>query len=396
MKSSQSYILLCDYFFQMLHIPIFFCDRELRIQYHTEKFHTIQAAYFKKWQKDVQWQKKLTFLLHENEGCVVIPYEDDQIACVIFGPVLFLCKDAVYSVKGTSFHDTFLTNKPFSLPYMNAQVTAALQLLYLQLKQEEFSREDLAAIAVRLKRTNHLQMMDEQLVQRREYASFESYPLEQKYCHYLKKGDINEAIVKVSQLWNESLSLTMHHDAKAYQFLYVSILTVTSRCAIEQGVLAPHALSLQEVCLHNMYETSDLPSLYHLLIQSVNSFYQLMQSSSMQHYAPLIRLCMAYIEEHLHERISVSQLSEALYVSPSYISIRFKEALQMTLIDYINQRKVEEACLILETTAMTITDITELLAFSNANYFARLFKKHKGILPSGYRHQKQTMRAIKA
>jgi AraC-like DNA-binding protein len=59
--------------------------------------------------------------------------------------------------------------------------------------------------------------------------------------------------------------------------------------------------------------------------------------------------------------------------------------MQCTPVQYINQKKVEKAQLMLIIGEKAIKDIAYGLSFDNLSYFYRLFKKTTGISPQLYR-----------
>lgn len=98
--------------------------------------------------------------------------------------------------------------------------------------------------------------------------------------------------------------------------------------------------------------------------------------------------CLEYIEAHFEENISVADIARELGVSVSYLSRNFKESTGGTVIQTINQKKMERAEEYLLTTDLKIYEIAEMLGFENISYFSRFFKKHKGISPKEYKDQK--------
>ena len=68
----------------------------------------------------------------------------------------------------------------------------------------------------------------------------------------------------------------------------------------------------------------------------------------------------------------------------------FKKEVGVTPLQYINQKKMEKAQLMLVTETVLVKDIAYLLGFNDYSYFIRLFKKIVGITPKQYREQNLT------
>lgn len=95
--------------------------------------------------------------------------------------------------------------------------------------------------------------------------------------------------------------------------------------------------------------------------------------------------CEKYIEENYEKCITVSEVSRSIGVSLSYLSRIFKEATGNTIINFINEKKVEKAKEYLGRTDMKIYEVAEALGFENTTYFSYFFKKYTGISPKEYK-----------
>ena len=60
----------------------------------------------------------------------------------------------------------------------------------------------------------------------------------------------------------------------------------------------------------------------------------------------------------------------------------------MTLSDYINQCRQEQAEQLLRNSRMTVLEISRLMGFATDNYFCRWFRKRTGISPHSFRNGK--------
>ncbi len=101
------------------------------------------------------------------------------------------------------------------------------------------------------------------------------------------------------------------------------------------------------------------------------------------------RPVLAYIEQHLGERIRLSQLAASVYLQPTYFSNLFAATLGVPPKRYVNQRRVERAQALLWQGRMGLAEIARELGFADQFYFSRVFKRETGISPSAYRRQKR-------
>jgi len=92
-----------------------------------------------------------------------------------------------------------------------------------------------------------------------------------------------------------------------------------------------------------------------------------------------------YINDHMKEEVTLAGLAEIFHFSPQYLAKKFKEEYGTTIMNYLVQRRIEKACSLLEHTELSIQEIASESGFEELNYFSKVFKKHTGITPSGYR-----------
>lgn len=94
---------------------------------------------------------------------------------------------------------------------------------------------------------------------------------------------------------------------------------------------------------------------------------------------------LQFIRENIDQKISVRQLASICCLSEDHFIRLFRQELRQTPIDYINQKKIEKAQLLMVVKNQTMKDIAYSLSFENVSYFNRLFKKMVGKTPSEYR-----------
>lgn len=98
---------------------------------------------------------------------------------------------------------------------------------------------------------------------------------------------------------------------------------------------------------------------------------------------------VSYVLNHIRENIggdlSLTALSELVYLNPSYLSRRFKEISGKNLTDTILEIRMEESRRLLKNTAGRIKNIAAQLGYESAAHFSRIFKREMGVTPQEYR-----------
>ena len=99
-----------------------------------------------------------------------------------------------------------------------------------------------------------------------------------------------------------------------------------------------------------------------------------------------------YIDEHIQEKIRISDLSALVYADDAYFSNLFKKTFGISLQKYILDKRMDRAKSMLAT-EMTISEIANQLNFFDAASFTNFFKKQAGMTPKDFRHKLFSERA---
>lgn len=98
-----------------------------------------------------------------------------------------------------------------------------------------------------------------------------------------------------------------------------------------------------------------------------------------------IQKIISHIRKNIYTLIDIDSLADISCLSKDHFIRLFKKETGTTPLQYINQKKIEKAQLILITDNMPVKNIAYLLAYEDHSYFNRLFKKVTGITPQQYR-----------
>ncbi len=94
-----------------------------------------------------------------------------------------------------------------------------------------------------------------------------------------------------------------------------------------------------------------------------------------------------YIDENIHHPISIEQLANQIFISKDHLIRLFKKHINTTPVNYINQKKIEKAQLMMLVEEDNIQQLCFRLGFENISYFNRLFKKLTGETPMSYKRR---------
>ncbi|MDD3361018.1 MAG: AraC family transcriptional regulator [Hespellia sp.] len=187
----------------------------------------------------------------------------------------------------------------------------------------------------------------------------------------------NDGMPALKQRFSDAL-----HDMKNYMIIFNTIC----RKSAELGHV--HPVYLDEISRKYAFEierTTSIKQLYPLYKNMLHKYCLLVQSHSLKGYSQPIQQAINYISFNLTEDLRLSSVAKTLLLNSSYLSTLFKKETGMTLTHFANQKRIEQALFLLNTTTLSIQDIAIQCGIDDLSYFTKTFKKYQNMSPSAYR-----------
>lgn len=99
----------------------------------------------------------------------------------------------------------------------------------------------------------------------------------------------------------------------------------------------------------------------------------------------LARKIKSYIDRDLSANFELRELAESLFISPSQLYRKFVAAYGISPQKYRQTERIELAKRLLETTDLSITEISERTGFNGIHYFSRCFTAYVNVSPLKYK-----------
>ncbi len=107
------------------------------------------------------------------------------------------------------------------------------------------------------------------------------------------------------------------------------------------------------------------------------------------HADAVVRRCEDWLSKHFAEPHAIRQVIEFANIPERTLKRRFKAATGTTLIDYLQNLRVEEAKRLLEAGQTPVDEISVTAGYEDQSFFRRLFKRSTGLTPRDYRRMFQ-------
>lgn len=92
-----------------------------------------------------------------------------------------------------------------------------------------------------------------------------------------------------------------------------------------------------------------------------------------------------YIYAHKQESFGLKEMAKLCHLSPSYFSRIFTKETGENFSVFIARLKIEWAKQLLESTDLSVNQVSDDLGFCDAGYFIKTFKKFESLTPAAYR-----------
>lgn len=237
-----------------------------------------------------------------------------------------------------------------------------------------------------LEKSHEIKIMEVLFSQHEEIPKHHTYEEELYLFELLKNGD-TACIGQLDKMMTEKkFGVLSHNPLRNQQYLFVAFVTLAVRVAIEVGLEMTEAYQLSDAYILMMDECTtaeEVNKLHHEMLEHLVQ--QVALGKKIQVSSHSIHLCLDYIHQHLHERISMKLLSEYAKRSPSYLSVMFKKQVGMGIAEYIRKKRIKVAKKLLLYSEHSALEISNYLCFSSHSHFIQVFKKETGLTPLQYK-----------
>lgn len=196
------------------------------------------------------------------------------------------------------------------------------------------------------------------------------------------------------------------------QEINIGIVTITiaSRAAIRGGVHFEEAFYLSDMAIQKMEQCHDVETIKRIYVDAEFHYCSLVNEINQrkakagnktkpdskqntggdQNPAPRVEnrnisRCKDYVHAHLHGKLSVAEIANAIGLEANYLSALFKKEEGITLKSYIMKEKMRLVKNLLTYSKYSYTKITYYLGFSSQSHLGREFKKETGMTMKQYR-----------
>ncbi len=233
------------------------------------------------------------------------------------------------------------------------------------------------------KKLSHVEFLN------REYnISHLSYEREMAFFHSIKDGNSEEANRLFKPFNSEEMGRLSDDSLRNLKYHLIITVAFITRYCIEGGMEMEAAYNLSDIYIRSIDKCRTEEEINLLHHEVVDDYAQRMSIIRKQNrYPKAVTICLDYIYDNLHQKITLEKLAETVSLSPAYLSKLFHKETGMTVSGYIIKKRIEAAENMLKFSEYSCLEISEYLCFSSESHFIQVFRKHTGYTPKNYREK---------
>ena len=172
---------------------------------------------------------------------------------------------------------------------------------------------------------------------------------------------------------------------------YVSFNFISDKPITCFNVITKQVFNNEIKMLLKYYDACTANTLSHVKQKCTNILYGLLINLYEFYYAPkyskITLDIIKILQDNTRQQITLKDIESKVFFSPYYFCKKFKNEMGVSVIQYFNKMKIEQAKMLIAEQAMSLEEIAFYLGFSDYNYFSRLFKKLTKWNPTKYKTQ---------
>lgn len=212
------------------------------------------------------------------------------------------------------------------------------------------------------------------------------YDRERRELDSIRRGDSGMLKKSIQEAYRGHVGILSRDGLRQAKNIAICVITLSSRAAIDGGVLPEEAFSMVDGYILKIEEMTNIVHVEAAMRQAQYEFADRVSSiSSKAQKNELIEKTKNYIFQNLHSEIVIGEIGHQVGVSQTYLCDLFRKVEGITMQQYIRREKIRLAENLLRYSAYDVKSIASYLAFCSQSHFGKVFKEQTGMTPTEYR-----------
>jgi two-component system, response regulator YesN len=214
------------------------------------------------------------------------------------------------------------------------------------------------------------------------------YEAEKKFLYFIETGDKENAMKAFLEFAGDFSYRVPGNPLRAKKNLSFSSNTMTRQAAARGGVEPQYLHAISEKFALKIEAAVAMSELDALEFVMIDEYCEAVRNFTVKGHSTVVRKALMHINLYFKEPITVQLIADEIGFNRNYLAKKFKQEMDISVIDYIHKKRIDEAIFLLEQGRLSITDIGIQVGFSSYNYFCKVFKDVTGITATEHKGSK--------
>lgn len=212
-----------------------------------------------------------------------------------------------------------------------------------------------------------------------------SYPSmkEQELVAAIASGDKATAGEKLNELLGHIFFYIS--DPEQARARMEELFVIMGRAAVTGGADPELIFRISQQHMAEMRTLKTQEAIASYLARSLGRFTDLVFDMVDAKHSKVMRTAIEYINANFARNISLGDVAQHVGYSPAYFSRIFKEEMDLTFKEHLNNIRIEKSKALLLGSPISVAEICHLVGFNDQSYFCKIFRSITGVSPDKYR-----------
>lgn len=236
------------------------------------------------------------------------------------------------------------------------------------------------------------QFSDLLFTNRESGISHNPYDQELREMTSIEQGNLDALQRSLNEDYPGKIGRLAKDDLRNAKNLAIVNITLSCRAAIRGGIMPEIAFSLSDTLIQKIEESSQIQTVSELMTalkyQYALMVYEIKNSldgGNLRKENYHVKRCKNYIITHLHGKLTLSQIADALSLNASYLSGLFHRYEGITITEFIQNNKITLVQNLLIYSDYSYSEIASYLGYASQSHLGKQFKEKTGMTLRQYR-----------
>ncbi|MBB3113135.1 YesN/AraC family two-component response regulator [Paenibacillus phyllosphaerae] len=183
------------------------------------------------------------------------------------------------------------------------------------------------------------------------------------------------------------LQVISDHPLVRVQSLIILLFSNLSKQLADVGENLDRMAGEERELYEQIISAKTIPDILQLASKTLTSVASYMCRKKQNKDDYIINEILTILNQEYRHPITLSSLSERVYLSPNYLRIIFKNKMRISIQEYLTNLRLSKAKELLKETRYKVHEVGEMVGYENSTYFSIVFKNYMKMTPGEYRNK---------